>query len=320
VAHGAATGDAITDAERTFSFDDLGPRTVKSPDRVVCIPPTPPSTQEICIVKNDYEIELTIDEVPLAFEDTSYLSVHTQCTAPGEVALVGQPLTCATRADNAGPGLPRGVEIKHSVSGAALPTVNSATWSIRPPFGNGTYPCAVTASDVRCQPDSVPVALATPVNVATILTPAAAGLLTGRAEVTTTSTDPDLTDNVATTTLEVFRPVTIDVSPRNTANEVNLHRGSVTVAIITTADFDATTVDPATVCFGDAEAPAERNCAEQHGTGHVEDVNGDKRPDILFHFAVGDTGIDFGDASACVIARTTGGVGLYGCDAVVTKQ
>ena len=307
IEHGGGAGDALAKAEKTFSPDDLGARIVEA------VTPLPG------VIRPPYEVELTIDEVAPGLEDTSYLSIHTRCTSAGEVALVGQPLTCATRVDNAGTGLPRSVKITSSFSGPPLAIVDSATWSIRPPFGSGTYPCSAAGSEVHCSPDTVPVAAATPVNVTTIATPSAPGLLTGRAEVTTASTDPDLADNVATTDVEVFRSVTIDVSPGNPGNEINLRRGSVTVAIITTATFDATTVDPVSVCFGDADTPASRACAEQHGSGHIEDVNSDGQPDVLLHFAVGDTGIDLGDTAACLIARTRDGVGLYGCDAIVTR-
>jgi hypothetical protein len=137
----------------------------------------------------------------------------------------------------------------------------------------------------------------------------------------TSSTDPDLADNVGTVTLEVFQAVIIDVSPRDPGNVVNLTRGgTVTVAILTTDTFNAATVNPLSVCFGDADAPSERTCTEQHGTGHLEDVNKDKRPDLLLHFDVAATGIDAADTSACLKARTIGGVGLYGCEPIVTRK
>jgi hypothetical protein len=295
----AGAGDPIDGARASYSADALGAKTITDND--------------------EYDLRLTIEELAPAGEDTSYLSIQTGCTPSGEVALVGQPLTCATQVNNAGTGLPRQVQIRTQFSGAPLATVNSATWTIPGPLGNGTFPCAV-GSVALCEPYSVPVALRTPVNVNTVATPTAPGLLSERAEVTTASTDPDLTNNVATATVEVFRSVTIDVSPANTNNEVNLGRGgSVTVAILTTTDFDASTVDPLSVCFGDAGTPGERSCTEVHQTGHLQDVNKDKRLDLVLHFDVGATGIDPGDSSACLIARTRDGVGLYGCDGIVTR-
>ncbi len=295
----AGAGDAIGRSKGVFSADDVGPKTIVDTD--------------------EYDIRLTIEEVPPDGEDKSYLSIQTACTPAGEVALVGQPLTCATQANNAGTGLPRQVEISNRFSGPPAVTINSATWSIPGPLGTGTTPCTV-GSDAVCRPVTVLVALQTPVNMATTVTPTAPGLLTERAEVTTASTDPDLTDNVKTTTIEVFRSVTLDVAPRSEDNEINLSRGgSVTVAILTTADFDATTVDPLSVCFGDGDTPADRTCTEEHGDGHLQDVNKDKLLDLVLHFEVAATGIDLGDSNACLLARTRDGVGLYGCDAIIVQ-
>jgi hypothetical protein len=269
----------------------------------------------------DYDVTVDIAEVAPTFEDTSYLTIGTGCAGAGEVPLIGQPITCATRLTNDGPALPRRVNVKTQVSGPSLPTLDSGTWTVPGPFGSGTFFCSSGAVVSDCQPLSVPVAAATPVNITTIAVPAAAGLFTQRVEVTTSSTDPDLTDNVATATLEVFQAVAIDVSPKDPANVVNLTRGgSVTVAILTTDTFNAATVDPRSVCFGDAEAPAERTCIEQHVTGHLEDVNKDRRPDLVLHFEVSATGIDVSDTAACLRARTTGGIGLYGCEAITTKK
>ena len=97
----------------------------------------------------------------------------------------------------------------------------------------------------------------------------------------------------------------IDIRPGSTTNPINLSSaGVVPVAMITSDTFDATTVAPSTVCFGDADGPTERDCTESHGKGHLEDVNGDGRPDQLFHFKVRQTGIDAGDTTACLTATT----------------
>src|SRR5438093_658766 len=145
----------------------------------------------------------------------------------------------------------------------------------------------------------------------------AAGLLTEQATASTDSTDPDVTNNAAATTVDVFRSVTIDIQPGDSTNVVQLKRGGlISVAILSTPQFNASTVDSATVCFGDAEAPAERTCAEVHGHGHLAEVNRDGRADMVLHYDVSATGIDLGDHSACLKGRTTAGVGIYGCDAV----
>ena len=88
----------------------------------------------------------------------------------------------------------------------------------------------------------------------------------------------------------------IDIKPGSYPNSILLsNRGVIPVAILTTVHFDATTVDPSTVCFGDADAPQERDCTEAHGTGHLQDVDYDGDLDLVLHFETGETGIDRGD-------------------------
>jgi uncharacterized delta-60 repeat protein len=114
-------------------------------------------------------------------------------------------------------------------------------------------------------------------------------------------------------------PVQIDIRPGATPNPVTLSSGgSVPVAILTTNSFDATTVDAMTVCFGDDDHASERDCTETHNRGHVEDVNGDQRADLLLHFDVSESGIDPGDSSACLTGTTRAGELVEGCDAINT--
>ena len=301
----AGAGDALGDAWYTFADDDLGDKSFKS-------------------LGDEYDVRLTIEEVAPGLDDTSSLSIQTGCTPDGEVALVGQPLDCETRVYNGGPGLPRQVDIINTFPGAPTATFDSGAWSLRAPFGDGdVLHCAVEPDKNICRPTIiglVPVAANAPVKVAMVATPTAPGLLTARAEVKTVSTDTDPNNNVATATIEVYRSVTVDVSPRLDTNEVNLKRGgTVTVAVLTTADFDAATIDPQSVCFGDDTQPGQRSCSEQHNTGHLEDVNKDKRPDLVLHFIVDNTGIDLGDTTACLIGRTRDGIGVYGCGAVLVR-
>jgi hypothetical protein len=294
-------GDAISDNDAVFGAEDLGAKNFGS---------------------GDYDLTVAIEEIPLAFEDTSHLTIGTACVAASEVAVTGEPITCSTRLNNLGPGLPRGVRVKSDVSGASAPALESGTWTIPGPFGAGTFACSTGAVESNCHPDSVPVAAATPVNISTVAIPQAPGVFTQRAEVTTNSTDPDLTDNVATATLEVFQAVLIDILPQDPDNVVVLDRGDapMAVAVLSTDTFDASTIDPNTLCFGDADAPLERACTPRHVDGHVKDVNGDKRPDFLLYYVVAATGIDSGDTAACLKGRTFGGVGVFGCQPIVTKK
>jgi hypothetical protein len=269
---------------------------------------------------SDYDMRVMVEHLPLGLEDTSYLSTAISCGTAGEVALVGQPLVCSTRADNGGPGLPRSVSLKTSFdAGPPTATVSAAAWSVLGPLHTGPHGCEVTGSNATCHDVVVPVA-ATPTIATITASPLAPGILTARANVSTASADPDLTNNSASTTVDVFQPITIDVAPRDNLNVLNLKRGGIVdVAILTTDALDASAVDATSVCFGDAEAPAERTCVEVHGRGHLDDVNRDRRLDLVLHFDLSRTGIDLVDTKACLIARTTSGTGVYACEVISPK-
>ena len=115
-----------------------------------------------------------------------------------------------------------------------------------------------------------------------------------------------------TTTASFSGPVTvcIDYSDVEFGNE---SKGVIPVAILTTADFDATTVDASTVAFGPSGA------GEAHGKGHVEDVDHDGDLDMVLHFGTQDTGIACGDTKASLKGETTGGVDIEGSDSVSVK-
>lgn len=114
--------------------------------------------------------------------------------------------------------------------------------------------------------------------------------------------------------------VRVDVKPDSSDNVVPLQaNGVISVAILTTDAFNAASVDPASVCFGSASNPNKRDCTEKHGTGHLEDVNGDLRPDLMLHYETGQTGVASGDTQACLTGKTTTGLAIQGCDRIVTN-
>jgi len=107
--------------------------------------------------------------------------------------------------------------------------------------------------------------------------------------------------------------VSVDVKPESPDNIIPLKSGGVIpVAILTTDAFDAASVDPATVCF-------VKDCTDKQRAGHLEDVNGDGRPDLVLHYETQETGIAPGDTQACLTGKTTSGVAIQGCDRIVTK-
>jgi hypothetical protein len=115
--------------------------------------------------------------------------------------------------------------------------------------------------------------------------------------------------------------VSCHIMPGSTRNAVNLDGRTtvISVAVLTTPGFEAARVDPATVCFGDPEVPAERDCTEVHGTGHPKDVDGDGDTDLFFHFETAQTGIDPGDTQACLFGKTFRPVtSVMDCDSIAT--
>lgn len=293
--HGA--NDALDEADALFATGALGNQVIHGGD--------------------DYDLHLTFADVPLTNEDTSDLGVSTSCTAADEVPLVGRPVTCTSNVANSGPGLPRAVGATSTFTGTGA-NVTAATWAYNFPYFDVNRNCTFGGNQASCAVPTVPASGGASLSVTA--TPTSAGNLVETAAATTTSTDPVNTNNSASTTINVFQGVTIDVQPGDPTNVVELRRqGLVTVAILSTPTFDARTVDPSSVCFGDGDTPAERSCAEVHGRGHLIDVNNDKVPDLVLHYDVLSTGIDPQDAKACLKGKTTSGTGIYGCDAVAAR-
>lgn len=104
-------------------------------------------------------------------------------------------------------------------------------------------------------------------------------------------------------------PVLIDIKPGSDPNSINLgSKGVIPVAILTTEDFDATTVDGETVRFGPGQA------APVHYA--IEDVDGDGDLDIILHFKVQEADIGAEDTEAILTGQTQDSVHIIGVDAV----
>ena len=105
--------------------------------------------------------------------------------------------------------------------------------------------------------------------------------------------------------------VEIDIKPGSLPNSINPdNKGVIPVAILTTADFDASIVDADTVLFGPAGAQA------QHWA--LEDVDNDGDEDMILHFRTQYTGITAGDAEAELAGKTLDGRNIHGSDSVWT--
>ena len=87
------------------------------------------------------------------------------------------------------------------------------------------------------------------------------------------------------------------------------------MAILTTDDFDATTVDHTTVTFeGATEMHVDKKSKEPRR--HEEDVNGDGDDDLVFHFHFGDTDLTCDSTEGTLTGETFDGVEIEGTDLV----
>jgi hypothetical protein len=110
--------------------------------------------------------------------------------------------------------------------------------------------------------------------------------------------------------------VDIDIKPGSFPNSINLtSTGLIPVAILTTDDFDATTVDHTTVFFaGASEAHIKSKSGEVKR--HEEDIDGDGDIDLIFHFDIQETSLLCIDTVAYVTGQTYGGLPIAGSDSV----
>ena len=103
----------------------------------------------------------------------------------------------------------------------------------------------------------------------------------------------------------------IDIKPGSFPNSINPDsEGIIPVAILTTPDFDASTVDVATVRFGPLGAWAVEWA--------IEDVDNDGDFDMILHFRTHDAGITAGDTEAQLTGKTVDGWHIHGSDSVRT--
>ena len=103
----------------------------------------------------------------------------------------------------------------------------------------------------------------------------------------------------------------IDIKPGSEPNSINLKsKGVIPVAILSTDDFDATTVNGLTVRFGPSLA------VPVHDGGHLEDVNEDGQLDWVGHFKTRETGLSAGDTEASISGVTQDGLFFTGTDSV----
>jgi hypothetical protein len=110
------------------------------------------------------------------------------------------------------------------------------------------------------------------------------------------------------------RAVPIDVMPGSSTNPINSDgNGVIPVAILSTPDFDASTVDASTVSL---DGQAVRLKGKSGTSGSLEDVNGDGLLDLVVQIVDTDGTYADGSTVATVTAKTTAGESIKGTDTI----
>ena len=106
--------------------------------------------------------------------------------------------------------------------------------------------------------------------------------------------------------------VAVDVKPGDSQNNIQPNsNGRISVAILSTASFDASTIDETSLKFGPEQIPPDRG-------GHLRDVNGDGLLDLVLQFRVRESGIQCGDSRVSITGETAGDIRFGGSDSVTT--
>lgn len=113
---------------------------------------------------------------------------------------------------------------------------------------------------------------------------------------------------------DVAQDVTIVITPGGNPNSINLRsRGTVPVAVLSTAAFNATRVDPMTVTLAESPVKLKRNGTPMAA---FEDVDGDGRLDLVVHVDTQALRLDAADTEAVLVGRTLDGTDITGTDVV----
>jgi hypothetical protein len=108
--------------------------------------------------------------------------------------------------------------------------------------------------------------------------------------------------------------VAIDIKPGGFPNSINLgSAGTVAVAILSSATFDARNVDPSTVTLAGASISLRRQGALMASS---EDVNGDGLPDLVVHVETAALTLTDGDTEAVFDGKTFDGTPIRGTDTI----
>jgi hypothetical protein len=111
--------------------------------------------------------------------------------------------------------------------------------------------------------------------------------------------------------------ILVDIKPGSDPNSINCPADHETIpaAILTTANFDATTIDHTTVTFeGASESHINKKTGEPRR--HEGDVDNDGDIDLVFHFRLGDTSLTCASTEGTLTGETFDGMPIEGSDSV----
>ncbi len=116
-------------------------------------------------------------------------------------------------------------------------------------------------------------------------------------------------------------PVTIDIKPGNSKNTVKLSsNGTLAVAVLSTASFDASQFTPEMAHLNDANTPMADTCSGASAVRWVlDDENGDGKLDLVFFFNIQDLNFTLSTTAATLMAHGTYGgsvIHIQGTDIV----
>jgi hypothetical protein len=101
-------------------------------------------------------------------------------------------------------------------------------------------------------------------------------------------------------------------------NQISLLPGKyASVVYLSDPNFDATTIDAATACFGSVDEPSQRICGAYWNLKIAFDLDLDGKKDVMLIFPTSPSGIEPEDDWACATALTPDGSLVEGCDRII---
>jgi hypothetical protein len=104
--------------------------------------------------------------------------------------------------------------------------------------------------------------------------------------------------------------IDIDIKPESDPNSINIgSKGVIPIAILGSAGFDASTVNPLTIT-------AVKVKGKSGNAGSLEDINNDGYLDLVVHVYTQGLGLSSGDTEATIWGLTYGGTAVGGSDSI----